>query len=312
MQRPLATLLLATALAAPASSDVLDKARVPARARALVHVDVEALLASQVVRELEQADPDMKIDFDLGEATPLLKGVRPLQDVRSVTLFAVDPQQERFGVVLRTSDKADALLKVAIATDAYELVPLAGWQVHSWKDGEQRVFGAVVPLQGTGDRLVLMSNDADLMGAGIAALDGSGKTLKGRGQGQLAARPEPGTILFLASDISLAELSREDPTSSVARLVQGGVLQLGEVQGEVFANMAVVTESPEDALRVQQVMQGVTALASLVSEEAEQGQALQRLVGALRFHTTGSQLFAEFRYELTSLIRDMQALEGSF
>lgn len=166
MHRSLTTLLLTSALAAPALADGLDKARVPARARAVLHVDVEALLASQLVRELEKVDPDVKLDFDLGEHEPLLEGVRPLQDVRSVTIFTADAASERFGAVVRTSDKADALLQVAIASDAYELVPLGDWQVHSWKQGAKRAYGAVVPLPLSSDRLVLVTNDAQLMRMG--------------------------------------------------------------------------------------------------------------------------------------------------
>lgn len=60
---------------------------------------------------------------------------------------------------------------------------------------------------------------------------------------------------------------------------------------------------------MQQILQGLTALASLVSEDVEQGQALQRLVGALRFQTTGSQIYVEFSYDLASLIGDLRSLE---
>jgi hypothetical protein len=311
MQRAITTLLFAAGLALPALGDGLHKERVPAGARAVVHVDVEALLASRLVDELKQADPDVDVDFDLGELTPLLQGVRPLQDVRSVTVFASDPAQERFGVVLRTSDKADALLQVAIATDAYELVGLGGWQVHSWSDGAQRVWGAVVPLGEGADRIVLISNDPQLMSDGIAVLDGSGASLATRAKGELAARPDPGAILFVASDLPLTELSSEDPSSSVARLVQGLVLQVGEAQGSVFAKLSLLTAQVQDAQRVQQILQGLTALASLVSDDAEQGQALRRLVGGLSFQATGNRLYAEFHYELAALLQDLQALEGS-
>ena len=312
MHRTLLSFLLAGALgalSAPALADGLDRSRIPQNVQAIVHLDVEALLASQLARRLQELDPKLDPDFDLGQQEPMLSGVRPLRDLRSLTIFAADARSRRFGAMVRTSDKADALLQLAMAAETYELVPLAGWQVHSWSEGGERVYGAVVPLGQSADRLVLLANDAQVMSESMAVLEGRGLSLAAGAQGQLALAPSPGTIVFAATNQPIAELSEVDPSSSVARLVQGLVLQLGEVNGSLFANLSLSTAQPQDALRVQQILQGLTALASLVSEDVEQGQALQQLVGALRFQTTGNLIHVEFAYELESLIRDLRSLE---
>lgn len=297
-------------LAAPTLADGFDRARVPADARLVAHVDVEAVVRSRLVQELQRLEPDLDVDFDLGDEVPLLAGVRPLRDVRSITLFAVDPERQRVGAVVRLSEKADALLQIAQGLDQYESLDIEGYTVHSWSESEhQRAFASLFPVQGSGDRLVLVSNDPALMGRGLAVLSGRAPSLAAQTEGMLGIVPEPGGLVFVASDKSLGELGDLDPTSSVARLVQGFALQLGEAQGNVFAHLVLQAASPQEVQRVQQVLQGFTALAGLVAMDAEHGQSLQGLVNALRYRGIGDRLYVEFSYELLALIDTLHALE---
>jgi hypothetical protein len=310
MQRILLTSVLAVAFTGSALCDGLDKSRVPASARAVVHIDIEALIASQMVRKVQELHPEVQIDVDLGEHHPMLRGLHPLRELRSVTFFtgpqgfASEPENQRVGALVRCSEKIDALLQMATGVEQYQLTPLDGWQVHSWSEGGQTVYGAVLPVGGSNERLVLVSNDS-----GVAVLQGKGRSLAQGGKGQLSVAPESGAILFAATDQSLSSIGDVDPSSMVARLVQGGVFQLGETQGRVFANLSLTTQEPQDAQRVLSILQGVTAMASLCSEDMEEGQVLQQLASSLRFQSTGNLLYVEFSYDIEQLVRDLQSLE---
>jgi len=317
MQRTLLLGLLAATCISPALADGLDKSHVPASARAVVHIDVEALVASQIARKVQELNPEANVQFDLGQVQPMLAGIRPLQELRSVTIFCADPKSQKFGAVVRCTDKVDALLDMAMGVEGYELTPIDGWQVHSWHDGEQRVYGAVLPIGSSKERLVLLANDTHAMSEGMAVLQGRGQSLAHGAQGQLGVAPEPGTIVFAASNEPLSQLGEIDPSSPVARLVQGFVLQAGEAQGRVFANVSLATAEPRDAQRVQHVLQGLAALASLVTDQGkyedgadqDQIQVLQQLANAVKFQTNGNLLYVEFSYDLEQLIRDLQALD---
>lgn len=310
----LTSLITPLIAAAPALSDGLDKTRIPASARAVVHLDVEAFVASQMVRKLQELHPEVQVDFDLGEHHPMLRGLQPLREVRSVTFFtgekgfSSNPEEQRVGALVRCSDKVDALLQIATGVEQYRLEPLDGWQVHSWSEGDHTVYGAVLPVDGSAERLVLVSNDSRVMSESMAVLQGRGRSLAQGAAGQLSAAPERGAILFAATNQSLASIGEVDPSSMVARLVQGGVFQLGETQGRVFANLSLTTQEHQDAQRVLSILQGVTAMASLCSEDMQQGQVLQQLASSLRFQSTGNLLYVEFSYDLEQLIRDLQSL----
>jgi hypothetical protein len=308
-----AACVISLGLATPLAADGFNRAHVPASARAVAHLDVEALLRSELVNELQKLDPQFALDFDMGEHHPMLKGFKPLQDVRSITVFSSDLGKQRLGALVRVDAKIETLLQIATAFDPYESFEVDGQPVHSWSEGDdQRVFACVRPISGSSDRLVLVTNDAGLLGSGLAALSSQAASLAGGGQGVLAANAQPGAILFAVSDQPLTQLGEIDANSSVARLVQGAVVQAGEQGGSVFGSVSLITEKPQDALRLSQVLQGFTALAGLVGENAEEAQALQRLVSGLSFQANGSQLFVEFRYDLSALMREMQSLEHDY
>ena len=310
MRTLLAACLAPLALAAPLAADGFNPALVPASAQAVAHLDIEALLKSKLMFELRAQHPEIDLEMDMGQHHPMLAGFKPLEDIRSVTVFASDLGKERGAALVRVDAKIEALLGVAMGLDQYESFEISGRQVHSWSEGsDQRVFACVEPIVGSTDRLVLVTNDTALLGNGLAALSSKSASLAGSGQGVMSARPQAGAVLFAASSQPLSQMGDIDASSSVARLVQGAVVQIGEQAGAVFASVSLLTDKPQDAMRLQQVLQGFTALAGLVGESAEQGAALQRLVSGLTFQSNGSQLFVEFRYDLGALMHELKSLE---
>jgi hypothetical protein len=301
--------LLTLTLVAPLNAGGFDRTRVPVDALAVAHVDLEALVRSQLLVELQRQHPEFSTSFDLGEHHPMLAGIQPLRDVRSVTVFAGDLAQQKLAALVQVDERLEALLQVAMGLEQYESLEVDGRTIHSWSEGEgERVFAYVHGTQG--DRTILISNDTGLLGRGLAVLNSGAANLSSSPHAVLRTAPEAGAIVFAASAEPLSRLGEMDADSSVARLVQGAVLQLGEHGGALFGNVALLTEKPEDALRLSQVLQGLTALASLASESVEQAQAMQRLVQGLTFQATGSQLFVEFRYDLAALLREVRELSG--
>jgi len=84
---------------------------------------------------------------------------------------------------------------------------------------------------------------------------------------------------------------------------------VGEDRGALYAHAIVDTKSPQDALKIQQVLQGAVALVGLMSDEPGIGAHLSSLVGALRFQCTGSRVTADFRYDVKALLEIFAELE---
>lgn len=308
MHHHVATALLALSFAAPSHAGGFDRARVPAGAAAVAHVDVEALMRSQLMAELQRRHPELAQQLDLGQHHPMLAGVQPLRDVRSITVFAGNVAEQKLAALIQVDAKLEALLQVAMGLEPYEALEIDGRTIHSWSDGdEQRIF-AYVHAAGS-DRLVLVTNDTQLLGQGLAVLNSGAPDLSSSPHAVLRTAAAPGAIVFAASAEPLSRLGEVDASSSVAQLVQGAVVQVGEQSGAIFGNVSLLTEKSEDALRLSQVLQGLTALASLAGENVEQAQTLQRLMSGLAFQASGSQLFVEFRYDLAALLREVESLE---
>lgn len=307
MRQHITSALILLSCAAPLRAGGFDRARVPAGAVAVAHVDVEALLRSQLVAELQRRHPELANELDLGRHHPMLAGVQPLRDVRSITVFASDVSRHKLAAVVQVDAKLEPLLQMAMGVEQYEALEIDGRTIHTWSHGgDERVFAYVEPAGA--DRLVLIANDTQLLGQGLAVLTSGAPNLASSPHAVLHAQAQPGAIVFAASAEPLSKLGEMDAHSSVARLVQGAVVQLGEQGGAVFGSVALLTEKPDDALRLSQVLQGLTALASLAGENVEQAQALQRLSSGLSFQATGSQLFVEFRYDLATLMQELQGL----
>lgn len=302
-------LALCLSLSGPALADGLDRSLVPAQAQAVVHMDFEALAASQLARMMAELDGEFDLDMDLGEEFPMFAGFRPLRDIRSVTVFALDVKKEQAGALVHTTSAANPLLEAARDVEQYAAADIGGHALHSWSMDGEMVYAAVFQNAGSDDQMVLVSNSEAVMTAGLAVVAGGADSLAGADVDAMTATPPlPGAILYAATDRSLGELGDIDATSAVAEMVQGMVLQVGESRGEVFASVALRASDMQETQRVRQVLQGITALAGLMGAEEEQGQALQNLAGALRYRSTGNHLFIDFSYNLQALVEDLETL----
>ena len=88
------------------------------------------------------------------------------------------------------------------------------------------------------------------------------------------------------------ELGEIEPVSAVAKLAKTMALDVGEVRGELFAHVALDTRKPEDAQRIQQVLQGAVALVALMGDEehAETRTRLQHLLEALHLSVSNTRV----------------------
>src|SRR6187402_374391 len=101
MRQHVTAALIFLSCAVPLHAGGFDRGRVPASAVAVAHVDVEALMRSQLVAELQRLHPELASELDLGQHHPMLAGVQPLRDVRSITVFASDVSQQKLAALVQ-------------------------------------------------------------------------------------------------------------------------------------------------------------------------------------------------------------------
>jgi hypothetical protein len=313
MNRFVPSVLVLACLTAPLGADALQPGRVPADARWLAHLDVEALKSSKIYEVVhEQSEKGGTNELDEGLAHfQLAAGLDPTTDFKAVTVYCAKESEKSCVAILSGNDKIDAALQKLKAMPHYHTTVVGSRSLHTWGDDHETWYGYVQRKDGSDERVVVASQDSDELLRALGVIENGAESLASARSPAIRARPASGSIFFAAAGEGLNELGEMQPVSAVAKLAKSIVLDVGEERGALFAHLALDTRKPEDALRIQQVLQGAVALLGLVDDEhhAEARARLQRIVEALRFNVSNTRVDADFRYDVKALLNDLKALE---
>jgi hypothetical protein len=309
----LAPSLAAVLLLAPAAvAGGLQKSRVPAGARWLVHLDVESMKRSKLYDVVHQASGESGTnEMDAGiEHVRMFAGLDPTMDFQSVTLFCASSSPESCVAVLAGNANIDTALEKLRSLASYHTTPVGNRSLHTWGNGHETWYAWVRRPEGSDERVVVASQDSDEVVREIALLEGSGETLAAASRPSIAARPSAGSILFAAAGENLRELGDVQPVSAIAKLAQAIEVDVGEDRGDLRVHVGLDAHSPEDAQRIHQVLQGAVALVGLAGVEHEEVAAkLQPLVEAIRLGVSNSRVDADFRYDVQTLFDSLKSLD---
>jgi hypothetical protein len=311
--RNLSLVLAGLVLLAPQSrADVLQKSRVPAGARWIAHVDVERLMASELFTSLKT---EMGDEFEIGlDDIDELCGLNPMTDVKSVTFFSTNESDQNTVGVIVVNSKVDAALTCFQREEGYHTLQVGARTLHVWNDdeGDGNQFGYIVPIAGSADRLAVIGGKPEAIVECIEVLEGSAPSLATAPKPNFSVSPSAGAIAYAAACEPMARLADIPPASAIAKLAQAWTFEIGESSRALYADLWIRTETNEEALRVQQVLQGGVALLSLAASEPTIGSKLQPILAAMSFTADGTHMNARFRYnvqELIALVRAIHAAE---
>ena len=281
MNRLPATITLGISLAWTIAAGPLQKAQVAADARWVVHLDVEGLLATKVGGMLarESLGPALAgpsatlkqqygVDFDW-------------RRIRSVTLYGPDFKgaSQPGGVLLVDTDMdvagglEAALAKVAVAGHG------AGSPLERVADSTvplYRILGEVFVAAAPGKPVVVAkARDATLRARQVLSGETphlSSGTVQAPGFSEFCQSGDG--FFFMAAAQGFSELAPIPPQAQVLRMAEGVRLNVGEFGDEVRATVALSTRTIESAQQVQQIVQGLLALALLTQNNQPELQSL--------------------------------------
>lgn len=291
----------------PAPADELKRERLPADVDLVVHFDIEGLKQTELWRRISESAEGQELRAGLSDLEELRTrfGIDPLNDVRAVTLFKVEKEEDPTVVLFSTTARIDEALRRFQAESGYARVVAGGIELHTWSEGGEgeKVFAYVHAGAAQERVVVLASNETSALHAA--------RVLRGEvpshaaNPSLLTLAPTPGSFLYLAAK-SLPHIE-DTPASQVFGLAQGIQLDLGEAGGFLRAHMGVITGSPKDALDISNVANGLISLAHLAG--GEMGELMEILTG-LRMNTRGSEVQVDFEFEVARLMEILEALEG--
>jgi hypothetical protein len=288
----------------------LNKAWVAKDAQWVAHVDVEAGLASTLGRYMITHRDELKLD-GIEEVKAEL-GIDPLSDIKSLTIYgSASDGSDGIAVIHTTAAVEGMIAKMREKEKSLTTVSVNGMTLYTWDDHGMTRFAQVRRASVASDRIVIVGADKDRLLSGISVLEGKSADLTAGADGSVATTPKAGSFLFAAMN--------KLPDSEAAPLKQAKsiVMDLGEADREIFADLSLETRTAKDATNLVAVMQGGLALARMAASgdpEHPELREISALADGITISANESRISAKFRYsaeKITSCLQGLSALRNS-
>lgn len=256
---PLVVVAIVTCLAARCPAAPLDLTVVPADARWLMHVDMDAARGSVVLQKAWEKAKTMHPHLEqmTGMAAAWI-GTDPRKDLRDVTIFGTDLDKKKGVMVLRGRMNRPQLEKMADKAPDHKTMEHRGHVVHGWTQKRDMAGSPAGPVAGAffkDDVLVLARSEAAVKGA-LDTLDGVAAAVGDKSP--LAGRVRPGSIM-------VARAAAVDPKTRcpVLRSADAFRVAVGEAEGKSFYRARLDMKSAAAAGDARSVVAGMESLARL-------------------------------------------------
>jgi len=263
-------------LAAIGRAEPVDLKQVPADAKWLVHVDVDAMRESVVVQKAYQKCMEMhkeaaqrldKIHNELG--------LDLRKDLHGVTVYGKDLDKQHGVLIVHADVDQKRLLEKAPKAPDHKVAQYGSHEIHSWthKRGKEShtAFGTLLQP----NVLVFAGSEAAIHAA-LDVLDGKSPGITDE-KSPLAGRLPPGaTLIVRASAVGPQVKCRIFKDADSLRIT------LGENKGESFYRARLTMKSPEAAEQVKAVVEGFKAMVGLTHGS---DAAAMKLVNAVKVTT---------------------------
>jgi hypothetical protein len=262
----------------------LNMKQVSAEAKWAAHLDVDALMASTLVRKPRELILQMHPELE-GHLSMLRNLWRfdPMTDLHGITIYGTQLKKDTGVAVIHAKVDQKMVLELVKTTPEHKVTPYGKFELHSWrKDAEKTENAAFFKPD-----VIVFGASADELKAALDVLDGTKPSFPVEGEA-LASLIPPGTILFAgAKDLAEANLHPESPLSKQA---DSALVVIGENSGQIFVRATLNVNDPEIAKRIKTVAEGALALAALA--KCDDADAL-KLIDAVKVTLADKTITAE-------------------
>lgn len=269
-------------VALTAAASPLPKKQIAAEAKWVVHLDAEQFLRGKVgaylvdnVLNPRSAEMKAKLKQELGVDWDWNK-------LQSITAYGTGyrPQEDDTGLLLiRTSMDVKGALDAAMARNIPQLriEKLADAALPLYRFNDQGYLG----LQEDG--LVLVGRHRAAIDRGLEVLGGRSKNIEGAAAFQEYPEASSGFFLLAVAE-GFGQQADLPASAAIFKQATGARLVLGEDNDRLRLSFDLKSASADDSLRIQQVAQGLLALAAM---NASQNPDLQKLTRAAAVTSAG-------------------------
>lgn len=300
-----------TALAGP-----INLKHVPADARTVIHVDVEAATGSIIGQFILEHGGELGIKQP--EQIKMIEqeiGLDPLEDIFDVTVVFVVDDADEIDVFIVTASGAvdDALeaIKEKIG-DGFETERVGGYDVMAIRGGGDPMF---LWVESSGRRRTIVAGrDAQRVVEVVSLTKGDGESLADSDSALADVEAQRGAIVFAAT-LDASEIAKHSLASKLLNEASAVVVQVGEDDGEAFAQVALGIGSDKVG-RIVTMAAGLVAFGQLIAENEDVATDIKsariELLSAIQFSSDNGNVQVSFRYDVEKLIGLLQEARGDY
>ncbi len=307
MRRSMMSAAMLTVCAGSAFAGPLVPERVLPDAKWVLHVDVEAIVNSNIGRMLLNGEMGAKIRAEVSEEMVREMGIDPLKDLRGVTIFGHSEEETQALVLFSATNAIDApLARLFEIVPNYSAIREGERVVHTWRDEEETVYAYAAPGAAAGERVVLLSGNIDELRRGILRLEVGGAEVAPALKGHT---PAPGSFFFVSAEQVPGLIGDDNHASAFLRYAQSVVLDVGEHGNELRATARVTASGAEDATTMLHVVQGMMALGRMAASSEPEMQPLLKIADGCRVNTDGAALVLSLSLDFATITQVIHEIE---
>jgi hypothetical protein len=239
-------------------ADPLDTKMIPADARWVVHVDMDAARDTKLWAAVDdQLTGNRDFQNGIGKVEQITGASFP-RDLNDVTLYGRSSDDAAGVVIVHAHvnrQQIETLLKMNLA---YESKPYGDYQLLTWHDDDKNktMFGTF-----RDDSTMIIARSADLVRFALDVMDGKSPSIKV--DSPLAAGAKPQLLAFVAAS-SLKDLKKPgEDQSPVIQQMQSAWISLTETNGNADLKASVVADTAQNAEQLTHLLDGVKAFVAI-------------------------------------------------
>jgi hypothetical protein len=324
-------------LAPTVHAGAFDPRQVPAGSPWIVHVDMEALSRSTILRALHADGVKFENDFDLDHVEKDF-GLSPFDDLYSLTFYGSGKNGDE-SVCVVTGTAALSAAKSRLAAKGARSVRIGSVDALQIGARETRPFITLLPAQAGAPRIAIVAPSEAALASALLVLQGEAPTLANPSARETATnagaktppsiriRPNRGSLVLAACtpvarfEQNAAFLTRalgllcevadapKESQDTFAYATRTFEFELSETQGDVQLTLAIDAQTPGKAKEMETLLRGSMTKSSLPADDAEVTARVTKLLAPLRFETLGSRLKCSYRYPSTGWVEDIHFVE---
>lgn len=263
---------------------------IPAEAKWLAHVDVDAMrdstLTERIYHFAMQQRPEAEGHFQKVEE---VTGMDPRRDLYSLTFYGTSFAENQGVLIVKAGfDRARMEEKAKEAAD-HEVTKHGDYQIHTWthdkgKKRERKLAGAFFKAD-----VLVFASSVDEVKKALDVLAGKGKSLSGNESALTADVPAGTTFLARAAGMAGANLPVKSPALKKTEQIS---IAMGEHEGQGFYQSKLVAEDEATAQQVKEIVEGGRAMVALQHGQDPDAKAL---LDALKVDLSNNTLSVDFR-----------------